>query len=141
MRVYLAGPWARRDEVREAREQIRAAGFLVDCRWIDLPDTDEGQKAPGTLRREAEDDLEDLRNSDVLVLLNLEPSEGKATELGYALCLGMPVISVGETRNVFTRLSQVVPLDGIDDAIEELKERGRANEAIRRLYAQLGARR
>jgi nucleoside 2-deoxyribosyltransferase len=115
--IYLAGPWARREEVRAARDKFTAAGVNVKARWIDLSPTPEDEKNPVVLTGEAINDLEDLDNADAVVVLNLEKSEGKAVETGYALAAGVPVIIIGERTNVFHYLPEVSIVETIEEAI------------------------
>lgn len=127
--VYLAGPWSRRPSVSIARERLQQAGFVVNAQWLDVPDAVGGgntvaeQEAAGfDLRAEAERDIADINMSDVMVVVNLATSEGKAVEQGMALEQGMPVIVVGPRSNVFHYLDEcrVVVVDTIEQAIETL---------------------
>ena len=121
MRVYLAGPWVRRDEVRAAREHVRAAGFTVDCRWIDFDATQHDENAEVVMSREALNDVEDILESDALMVLNLEKSEGKAVEQGIAFSRGIPVVVVGPFSNVFQRLQGFARVDTLEEGLAVLK--------------------
>jgi hypothetical protein len=75
-------------------------------RWLRIHDDD--TKDPWARRREAQADWADVLDSDVLLLLNLEKSEGKAVEQGIALQAGIPIIAVGDTySNVFQHLENL----------------------------------
>jgi nucleoside 2-deoxyribosyltransferase len=115
MRIYLAGPWVtRKTTVLEARDALRASGYIVDCRWIDCEGKNE--------KREAIDDLVDLDKSDGLLVYNPDGilSEGKAFEQGYAYASGIPIVVVGPITCVFQHLDCVRRVDTIEDAITML---------------------
>lgn len=115
MRVYIAGPWRRRNVARWVRTDLQAAGHEVTSSWLDVPDNAD----PCT---EAQVDVRDVRRSDILVLLNLCLSEGKATELGMAIAWGMPILAIGEpSQNVFHHLPECVWVRTVGEAIERLK--------------------
>ena len=97
MRIYLAAPWTRRVEARRVRDELEAAGHTVNSRWLDL----HGGGGEHVLATEAQNDIDDLIACDVLVLLNLEKSEGKAVETGFALALDIPIYVIGGHSNVF----------------------------------------
>lgn len=111
--VYLAAPWKHRDVARNIRDQIKDAGFVVTSRWLDVA---EGSME---LAQEAQNDIDDIERSDVLIVLNLgEKSEGKAWEQGYAYKAGVPVIVVGKDRlNVFQNLPSIWFVPVIQDAL------------------------
>ena len=126
--VYLAGPWANRDEVRQAREQLQRAGIQVNAQWLDVEmkegagDTAESQAAAGyDMAAEAKRDLDDIDDSDMIVVMNLQKSEGKAVEQGLALERGMPVVVVGRRTNVFQYLPQVTVVETLEEAIPFVK--------------------
>lgn len=123
MNVYLAGPWkARHTEVKEARERLRLAGFVVDCRWIDFDETAENEDDESVLVREAENDVTDICLSQALMVLNTTgiKSEGKACEQGIAHAMGIPVVVVGPYSHIFQRLDGFTRVDTISEAITEL---------------------
>jgi hypothetical protein len=119
MKVYIAAPWKRKAEARVAADRLRDAGYTITSRWIDVHgDTTD----PEQLEIEAGNDLEDIEAADYFVLLNLEPSEGKAVETGIALIEDIPIIGVGKPSNVFHYLPEIVWVDTLTDAIDALYE-------------------
>lgn len=126
MRVYIAAPWKHKDTADTVRKQVEAAGHDVVSRWItfeanpavqyDYPDD--------IMRHEAQNDLDDLESADVVLYLNLAKSEGKATELGYALASAIPIFVVGgKQNNVFLHLPPIYGIfhvDSVEDAIGAL---------------------
>lgn len=121
MVVYLAGPWARRSEVRTAREILQRAGITVNSRWLDFDSDANDEHNADVQRREAETDIQDIQAADILVVLNLEKSEGKAFEQGVAFMLGTPVVVVGAISTVFQQMAGFTQVDSLFDAIEHLK--------------------
>lgn len=106
--VYLAARFEMREALGAWRDLFRTHGIDVTSRWIggdhDTPRAGEAEDA--ARRRFAEEDLDDIRVADCVVLLN--PREhhrsgrgGRHVEVGYALALGKPIIIVGERENVF----------------------------------------
>jgi hypothetical protein len=118
-RVYVAAPWVRREEAREAAQQIANAGFEITSRWLTAhAETDD----PALLAQEAQHDIDDVRLANAIVLLNLEKSEGKAVETGIALALRRFVVMIGEPSNVFHHLPQIKRVSSLDAAIRLLRE-------------------
>lgn len=117
MRVYLAGAWSRREEIRVLRDELNALGIAVTSRWLDEhPAPTNGKEK--FLRETALYDLADIRDSDVLVRVSDDLSApyvashlatgARMVEMGYALGRGIPVVVVGGVQNVFDRLPNVV---------------------------------
>ena len=103
-RIYVAAPWVRKEEAKYVAGRLNDAGFVVTSRWIDMHG---GDHDPVVLRREAQHDWDDIRAATVLVVLNIEKSEGKATEQGIALERGLKIVGVGIPKNnVFHYLPQ-----------------------------------
>jgi hypothetical protein len=124
VKIYVAAPWKRKADARVAADTLELAGHVVTSRWIDYHgDTDD----PEELASEAINDMEDIDEADVFLLLNLEPSEGKAVETGIALVEGLEVIGVGQPSNVFHYLPDILWVDTLAEAIDVLA--GRSNYA------------
>jgi hypothetical protein len=112
VRVYIAAPWARKPEAIAVGELFKAAGHTVTSRWFAHP----GSLADSTgtsypieeIRLQASEDIADVLSSEVLVVLNLQKSEGKACETGVALMAQIPVISVGPRLHIFQSLGTEV---------------------------------
>lgn len=106
MVVYLAAPWARIADARAFREKLLDMGVTVNSRWLDfqVDATKDYDYPEDIMRHEAQNDLEDIDHAEFMVVLNLEKSEGKAVEQGYALARGIPIIAIGKRLNVFQYL-------------------------------------
>jgi nucleoside 2-deoxyribosyltransferase len=117
-KVYLAAPWTHRPDARAAAAVLERAGHTITERWWDcesLPATD------ADLGRYAQADMDGVLAADVLVLLNLAKSEGKAVEQGIALQRGIPIIAIGADRtNVFQHLPAYRWVNSLREAIEAI---------------------
>ena len=89
MRVYVAAPWSKKNEASAIASTLEARGLMITQRWWEHPETTDIR----ALRQQASADLRGVQDSDVFVYLGLGKSEGKATELGYALAYGRPVVA------------------------------------------------
>lgn len=124
MKIYVAAPWVRRPEAIEAGEQFKAAGHDLTCHWFHhVTDGDPNDSTgvtcnPESIRQQAAEDIDDVMRADVLVVLNLQKSEGKAVETGIAIAAGIPVISVGPRSNIFQALGHEVAT--VDEALAVL---------------------
>lgn len=127
LRIYVAAPWVNKPDALAAKEKFEAAGFEITSHWI----TRESHLTYADLAKpEHEDelvaqavmDVEDIIRSDIFVILNLEKSEGKATEFGFAYGMDIPVILVGDrTRNIFYFLPNVFRAETVEQAIEGIQ--------------------
>lgn len=121
--IYVAGPWKRRDEVKAARDKFTAAGFPVTSQWLDVKvevGADGYTSPPEVMRKEAMRDIGCVLEANIIVVMNLEMSEGKAVELGVAIASCKGVVIVGERTNVFHYLDfPCVPT--VEEAIELCK--------------------
>jgi len=126
IKVYIAAPWVRKAEALETQEKCEAAGLEVTSCWIKYhPEVLIGSNTPeelSMLSEQAEADLADLEDADAVIYLNLQKSEGKATELGYAVALNKFIILVGDRKNnIFLHLPEVIKVDTIEEAITFLQ--------------------
>lgn len=102
--LYIAAPFLCREQAREAKRFFQDAGFAVTSRWIDTHSTIEDIQNPENitfLQTRAVHDVQDVYQADILVLLNIQTSEGKAVETGLALAWQKPIIIVGQRSNIF----------------------------------------
>lgn len=108
MKIYLAGAWSRREELRGYADDVGLLG-LEECvsRWLWVEEQ-EDQPPEADLDRYAEMDIEDVRSCDLLVLFSGGGRGGRHVETGVALALGKPVLVVGERENIFHHLCPCV---------------------------------
>jgi nucleoside 2-deoxyribosyltransferase len=120
IRVYLAGPWKHRLSAAMGRSYLRHRGIDVVSNWTDVDDTKDSQQ----LQKAAQQDWNELQQADVLVLLNLAKSEGKAVEFGSALQRGIRVIvvqpDVFARSHIFMHLPQVEFVTTLVEAADRL---------------------
>lgn len=126
---YLAARYSRRLELCGYRSDLALLGIDVPARWLNgshqldnegrpIGETGElmfenGSAAADHYRRKfAEDDFEDVVDSDMLIAFTEQPRSGNSrggrhVELGIALGMGKPVVIIGPRENVFCWLPQV----------------------------------
>lgn len=139
MRVYIAAPYGARTLVARRLSELQRIGFTVSCRWADgthevgpegaATEVDEKTRASW-----AHDDLQDIRDADVLVVLSASEalgseastrgvSGGRHVETGYAIARRIPVVFVGEPENVFHAIPQVAVVPSWHEALIEMAHR------------------
>lgn len=99
--VYVAAPWEFKKYAGLVCRDLESAGFTITSRWVNFQVSIVGSEdySDQIKHVEANNDVEDLLASEVLLLLNLKKSEGKAWEQGYAAAIGLPIIGVGFPAN------------------------------------------
>jgi hypothetical protein len=118
-RVYIAAAFPLKETAAAMRVDLIRAGFEVTSRWID--------GIGGNGLEQAIADLDDIRTSDALVLINAgewvnRGTGGRHTEVGYAIAYGMPVFVYGIPSNVFHELDNVRCCLTIDSLVHLLKQ-------------------
>ncbi len=124
MTCYIAAPFKRKEEAREARLWLDSIGIGCTSRWIDTHFGTDVQD-PGVMAEEASADIEDILNADFFVGLNYEEFKlegaGRHFEQGFAMGMLMPTFIVGPASNVFHYLQQVKRVPDLAALLEELK--------------------
>lgn len=119
MRLYIAAPWNNKDEARAAALLFEKAGHTITQKWWNEP--------PGAdLDCSARADWKGVTTANVVIVLNIAKSEGKAVEQGIALQAGIPIVGVRGRKqlNVFQHLTpEFTWLQTVEEAIEYLKGR------------------
>lgn len=120
VKVYLAAPFALNIVVNALAGELRRAGFPITSRWHDpkfghgknfaVDYSDQGRDG---MSKEANEDLSDIRDADVLIAFTQPPktsytSGGRHVEFGYALALGKKILVCGPVENVFVNLADGV---------------------------------
>lgn len=122
MKIYVAGPWVNKSDLKVVADKLRQEGFEVTSRWHDTSlNSNIYEAEKHVMQDEALKDFEDINKADTLVYLNLAKSEGKATELGIALAKGYAIYVVGgKLNNVFLHLPQITHRDDMFAVIGDL---------------------
>lgn len=128
-KVYVAGPYGAREQLRQVRERLRAHGHVVSSSWMDEDhEVTAGTQGAAvdlptaTVAGYAATDLLEVGDADVLVLftaasVGVEGGGGRHVETGYALAKGVQVVVVGEPENVFHRLPLVASVGGVGELV------------------------
>lgn len=115
-KVYLAARYSRHPEMRSVRDWLERRGFTVTSRWIDLHggqhetsfSADALNSDPESCAKIALDDLDDLREADVVISFTGGGGKGgRHAEFGAAAEAGKRLIVVGPREHVFHTLPQV----------------------------------
>jgi hypothetical protein len=106
MRIYLAGRFSKRFELRQFRQQLEALGHVCTSRWIDAERED-----PEKLALCAAEDLIDVATCDLVVNFTEKPRcdsrGGRHCEFGIGLALNKQLVLVGPKEHAFHFLPQV----------------------------------
>lgn len=121
--IYMAGRYARREELRAAALELEQLGHRVTSRWLFVDSSvPKGPLEPhGRATDIARMDFEDLRQAD-LCLAFTEPPDGpqgrggRHVEVGIALALGLRVVLVGPREHVFHCLPEIETCMSWDEA-------------------------
>ncbi len=124
MRLYIACPWRHKGAAVMTAALLREKGHTIVSRWHDVPSdgtkSDGSDTAPDVCLQEAKNDIKDINACDLMLVLNMEVSEGKAFEQGYAYDCGKHIMVVGKRSNVFHYLPDIVVVSSIHEAIRRL---------------------
>lgn len=126
MKVYVASHYAEKELSKELRAQVIAAGHECTSKWLD----ETWEKDPEdheTRQKLALMDLENVLGSDVMLLRNPVESHRKGTggrrvEFGFAVGIGMPILILGKTENIFDDLPRVTICEDMKAVFAKLEE-------------------
>lgn len=132
MKIYLAGSWARRAEIREHARKIEAMGHTVTSSWLShsqYDSHDDGETVTlerGVLQELADQDLRDVDAAETLVAFTEQPGTtlsrgGRHVEFGYALAKGLRLLVVGPEENIF-HTKAAARFDTATDLMDYLQE-------------------
>lgn len=124
LRIYIAGPWAHRQDMPAIAARLERAGHIITHPWWEF-DGDETNLSKEFLFECALKDVHGVLNADAMVVINSAKSEGKATEQGIAIAEEKPIIVVGKrgehSNNIFHYLALYRFVDTVEDAVKELE--------------------
>src|SRR5215831_1650625 len=108
MRVYIAAPYSCKESARIYALEFIKCGIEITSRWLEEPEAPSVQLkdvSTETLRRYAQQDIEDVLAADLLVFLTDETKSliraGRHVEFGVALGKRIPIYVLGEPENLF----------------------------------------
>lgn len=109
MRVYMSGGISMREEIRRRANELRATGIEVTSRWLDerLPNLIWGGASDEAMAAHAVRDITDIDRSHYYVYHSHDDARyrsrggGAHFETGYAYARDIPIVVVGQPRNVF----------------------------------------
>lgn len=121
VKVYIAAPYACREDAAQLANQLAIAGFAITSYWVWV---DEDKSDAASQRSYAERDLADIDDCDALVLMTgytgpRSHTGGCHTEFGYALARGKKLYVTG-CQNVFHHLAEVTSV-AREDVVRVLK--------------------
>ena len=98
-KIYLAGAINGRsdDEAITWREWFKKLSALQEICFLDPMKRDYRGRETENYREIVELDKLDIRNSDIVVLMFVEPSVGTSMEAFFAWTLGKPIITIDES--------------------------------------------
>lgn len=134
MRFYLASAFKHKAAVRSLAEALESRGHEITCRWwlcdfkvaLGIENDDEWFSKPiiRTIYRRSHKAIED---ADILILVAPKKSKfnGANIEVGIALGLHKPVISLGELERsaMYEPLIRCKTLDDLKEVLLEFEER------------------
>jgi hypothetical protein len=122
-RVYVAGKFEEKPEVRRVQDLVRAAGHTVSCDWTVHDDSGvPADERAGYLQRCAQEDWSGVERADAVLVLNHPNLHGGMLEVGLALAGGRDVLLVGRPLrdSIFFYLPEVRCFDTAEQAVEAL---------------------
>ena len=127
--VYLAARYSRKNEIREKAKELIDLGITVTSRWLEEkedPNATMADVGDAFCLEVANQDIEDIDHSDLVVLFTENPEEayvrgGRHFESGYAYGLKKPLIILGPRENVFHHLLNVPNVETWEELKANLK--------------------
>jgi len=136
MRIYVAGKWQEKPQVRAVQTALIAAGHVITHDWtiaelghdhIGGPDWVQVYSKwydPKELEAQARGDLIGVQTADAIVVCAINPHKysGTLTEMGIALGCGHRVLIIGDNidSNIFSWLSEVHVYGSVEEVIDAL---------------------
>ncbi|MDR1191799.1 MAG: hypothetical protein LBK60_09100 [Verrucomicrobiales bacterium] len=125
LKVYVAGPYSRKTELKQHAERLRAEGHVITASWLYRPEVDDGGFGDEQKTLAAAEDFVDIKRADAVLNFTEPPGTvnrrgGRHVELGLALAWGKAVVCVGECEHVFHYLSQIVWCGNVEAAASVL---------------------
>ena len=126
-KLYLSASFNLRQDLTLTARELETKGFTITSSWLHEPEVrfDDAATEEWARRARANEDVEDIRRSDAIVVFTQVPSSsgGLHWELGYADALGLDIYVVGPVLNVFMLRSKINHMVSFADLIDELLEK------------------
>lgn len=99
LKIYVAGKWQDRFEVRTIQTILRDAGHEITCDWTDHEYPTENVNE--MLRHYATADIQGVKDADVVICVFIQKHHyrGALVEMGAALALDKPVFVLGHAED------------------------------------------
>lgn len=131
MKIYVASRTENRKKVSEIHEKLKKKGCKITTDWTKHKNIKPYKKNPEKSKEYSEEDINGVRDADVLILLTTkESSKGMYIELGAAIILklltGKPeIFIVGDynTESIFYFHPVVNRVNSIEDVIKKLEKK------------------
>lgn len=124
MKVYVGGPFDKRDMVSKEIEKIKESGFEITHDWTIKEDENAWEKPRKELSEIAMEDIEGVMEADALICLfdHSVNMRGTYTEIGVALNQMKPVILVNcPHKYIFRFYPGILEVNCLEAAIYVLK--------------------
>ena len=86
VKIYVAAPYSQKDEASAIADSLEFMGCSIVSRW----------HKPNTIQPNlifaSQEDIDDIKECEILILLDWSQSQGKHFETGYAYQLGKKII-------------------------------------------------
>lgn len=134
MKIYLSGSFNLRQDIALLARELKSKGFEVTSSWLSEPEVrfDDAATEEWARRARANEDVEDIRRSDALIVFTRVPSTsgGLYWELGYADALGLDLYVVGPVLNVFMLRSKVNHYRTFAELLDDLLKQQHAEHPL-----------
>ena len=137
MRIYVAGKWQEKAQVRKVQAAMVEAGHEITFDWTqdNLGQPEKGGDDwvqiynlwydPMGLAIQADNDLQGVKTADVIVICAMNPHKysGTLCEMGIALGCGHDVYIIGNNldSNIFTWLLWVRVVGSVEEVLDALR--------------------
>lgn len=133
MKIYVAGKWKERMQVRKIMDMFEAMGYTITCDWTKHIAPERIQKGEGCFNKDfdwaqdghqtyAQEDLDGVRNCDVIVAYMPRSDifyKGAWIEVGIAIAFNKRVILIGnDITTVFLGLPNVTVVSFKEEALD-----------------------
>lgn len=137
MKIYLAGRYSIRDQLKEYRDTLRMNGHEVTSRWLDFEDdnpdafppddgTASSHAAPELRQMVAQMDVDDVKDADAIMLFTSELGRrgGMFVEWGIAIALDKVLVLIGPEINVFQHYPGTLQYNSFEEALDFVEDWG-----------------